>query len=86
MISVAIALKKRSNNQITQKARGLIEFEIQSKTKNLSLPKQSRQLLGWVLILLGEFNLPELSSSKLGTDEGANSQSFLFDLTNKTMI
>ena len=43
-------------------------------------------LLSGVLIPLGESNLPESSSSRLETDEGANFQSFLLDLKNKTMI
>ena len=86
MIKVAIALKNRSNDQIGLKARGLIGSEIQSERKNLVLPQWSRQLLSGVLIPLREYNLPESSSSRLGTDEGANFQSFLLDLTNNTMI
>ena len=86
VIKVANAFTIRSDDYIDQMIRGLIGSEIQSKRKNLVLPQWSRQMLSGVLISLGESNLPKSSSSRLETDEGANFQSFLLDLKNKTMI
>lgn len=78
--------KKQIQQSNHSKIKGVDRIWDPIKEKELCLPQWSHQPLSGVLILLGESNLPKSSSSRLRIDEGANFQSFLLDLTNKTMI
>ena len=70
----------------TKKSIGTSPFQLVYGTDAIFLASLGSPVMKYLQEQDIESNLPKSSSSILGTDEGANFESFLLDLTNKTMI